>query len=39
LTYRWNHPDPEMDRLQQAAAVLVEDGVARGPRLTEAWFC
>jgi len=30
LTYRWKHPDPEMDRLQEAAAALVEDGVARG---------
>ncbi len=30
LTYRWNHPDPEMDRLQKTAAALVEDGVARG---------
>jgi hypothetical protein len=30
LTYRWTHPDPEMDRLQEAAAALVEDGVARG---------
>ena len=30
LTYRWTHPDSEMDRLQQAAANLVEDGVARG---------
>jgi hypothetical protein len=29
LTYRWAHPDPEMDRLQQSAAALVEDGVAR----------
>ena len=30
LTYRWTHPDSEMDRLQEAAAALVEDGVARG---------
>jgi radical SAM superfamily enzyme YgiQ (UPF0313 family) len=30
LTYRWTHPDPEMDRLQEAAAALVEEGVARG---------
>jgi radical SAM superfamily enzyme YgiQ (UPF0313 family) len=30
LTYRWTHPDPEMDRLQEASAALVEDGVARG---------
>ena len=30
LTYRWKHPDAEMDRLQEAAAALVEDGVARG---------
>jgi hypothetical protein len=30
LTYRWKHPDPDMDRLQEAAAALVEDGVARG---------
>ena len=30
LTYRWKHPDPEMDRLQESAAALVEDGVARG---------
>ena len=30
LTYRWKHPDPEMDRLQEDAAALVEDGVARG---------
>jgi len=30
LTYRWTHPDAEMDRIQKAAAALVEDGVARG---------
>lgn len=30
LTYRWTHPDSEMDRLQEAAAALVEEGVARG---------
>ncbi len=30
LTYRWAHPDPEMDRLQETAAALVEDGVAQG---------
>ena len=30
LTYRWTHPDSEMDRLQEAAATVVEDGVARG---------
>jgi radical SAM superfamily enzyme YgiQ (UPF0313 family) len=30
LTYRWTHPDPDMDRLQKAAADLVEDGLARG---------
>jgi radical SAM superfamily enzyme YgiQ (UPF0313 family) len=30
LTYRWTHPDPEMDRLQQAAAAVVEDGLAGG---------
>jgi len=29
LTYRWAHPDPEMDRLQEAAAALAEQGVAR----------
>ncbi len=30
LTYRWTHPDPEMDRLQEAAADLVEHGLALG---------
>ncbi len=30
LTYRWTHPDPEMDRLQEAAASRVEEGIARG---------
>jgi radical SAM superfamily enzyme YgiQ (UPF0313 family) len=30
LTYRWTHPDPEMDRLQETAASVVEDGLARG---------
>jgi len=25
LTYRWSHPDPEMDRLQEAVAGLVEE--------------
>jgi radical SAM superfamily enzyme YgiQ (UPF0313 family) len=30
LTYRWTHPDPEMDRLQDRAAALVERGVALG---------
>lgn len=25
FTYRWTHPDPEMDRLQTAVARLVED--------------
>jgi radical SAM superfamily enzyme YgiQ (UPF0313 family) len=30
LTYRWRHPDPEMDRLQETAASVVEDGLARG---------
>jgi radical SAM superfamily enzyme YgiQ (UPF0313 family) len=30
LTYRWTHPDSEMDRLQESAATLVEEGVARG---------
>ena len=30
LTYRWTHPDPEMDRLQEEAASLVEAGVALG---------
>jgi radical SAM superfamily enzyme YgiQ (UPF0313 family) len=30
LTYRWIHPDPEMDRLQEKASALVEEGVARG---------
>jgi radical SAM superfamily enzyme YgiQ (UPF0313 family) len=30
LTYRWVHPDPEMDRLQQEAASLVEEGVSQG---------
>lgn len=30
LTYRWTHPDPEMDRLQEAATAVVEDGVASG---------
>ena len=30
LTYRWTHPDPEMDRLQEKASVLVEEGVALG---------
>jgi radical SAM superfamily enzyme YgiQ (UPF0313 family) len=30
LTYLWTHPDPEMDRLQEAAARLVETGIVRG---------
>jgi len=30
LTYRWTHPDPEMDRLQRAAAGVVEEGLAGG---------
>jgi len=30
LTYRWTHPDSAMDRLQEAAAAVVEEGVARG---------
>ncbi len=30
LTYRWTHPDSEMDRLQEAAVTVVEKGVARG---------
>jgi radical SAM superfamily enzyme YgiQ (UPF0313 family) len=30
LTYRWIHPDPAMDLLQEEAASLVERGVALG---------
>jgi radical SAM superfamily enzyme YgiQ (UPF0313 family) len=30
LTYQWTHPDPEMDRLQEEAAAVVEEGVALG---------
>ena len=30
LTYQWTHPDSELDRLQETAAALVEDRVARG---------
>jgi radical SAM superfamily enzyme YgiQ (UPF0313 family) len=30
LTYRWKHPDPGMDRLQEEAAAVVERGVERG---------
>ncbi|MBI4543198.1 MAG: radical SAM protein [Gemmatimonadetes bacterium] len=36
LTYRWKHPDPRMDRLHAAAAVLVEGAARAGedPRVT-----
>ncbi|HWP35507.1 MAG TPA: CUAEP/CCAEP-tail radical SAM protein, partial [Thermodesulfobacteriota bacterium] len=36
FTYRWTHPDPRMDRLQQAASRLVEAAAAAGeaPALT-----
>jgi hypothetical protein len=30
LTYRWKHPDAEMDRLQETVFALVEEGVGRG---------
>jgi radical SAM superfamily enzyme YgiQ (UPF0313 family) len=30
LTYPWKHPDPEMDRLQERTAALVEEGVEGG---------
>jgi radical SAM superfamily enzyme YgiQ (UPF0313 family) len=30
LSYRWTHPDPRMDRLQQAAADLVAEAAERG---------
>jgi radical SAM superfamily enzyme YgiQ (UPF0313 family) len=28
--YEWTHPDPSVDRLQQAVTALVEDATARG---------
>ncbi|HXV60864.1 MAG TPA: CUAEP/CCAEP-tail radical SAM protein [Vicinamibacteria bacterium] len=30
LTYRWEHPDPEMDRLQRASQKLVENALVEG---------
>ena len=30
LTYRWSHPDPEMDRLHQEATALVASGTKGG---------
>jgi hypothetical protein len=30
LTYRWSHPDPEMDRLQVEATALVASGTREG---------
>ncbi|HEY8368882.1 MAG TPA: hypothetical protein VIM86_06145, partial [Thermodesulfobacteriota bacterium] len=30
FTYRWRHPDPRMDALQQEAAALVEEASRRG---------
>jgi radical SAM superfamily enzyme YgiQ (UPF0313 family) len=30
LTYRWTHPDPEMDRLQVRASAVVEAGAREG---------
>ena len=30
FTYRWRHPDPRMDALQQEAAALVEEASQRG---------
>ena len=30
LTYRWEHPDPEMDRLQRASQKLIENAMGEG---------
>ena len=30
LSYRWTHPDPRMDRLQEAVAALVAEAAERG---------
>ncbi|HSF19871.1 MAG TPA: CUAEP/CCAEP-tail radical SAM protein [Vicinamibacteria bacterium] len=30
LTYRWDHPDPEMDSLQRASQKLVENAMVEG---------
>jgi hypothetical protein len=30
FTYRWEHPDPEMDRLQKAVAAVVEQDTKAG---------
>ncbi|MGH9319453.1 MAG: radical SAM protein, partial [Vicinamibacteria bacterium] len=30
LTYRWKHPDPGMDQLQEDSEALVADGVSQG---------
>lgn len=35
LTYRWAHPDPSMDRLQQQVMTAVERGVADNRSATE----
>jgi radical SAM superfamily enzyme YgiQ (UPF0313 family) len=34
LTYRWRHPDPEVDRLHQDVSAIVGVKIARGRRAT-----
>lgn len=43
LTYRWRHPDPRMDRLQQQLAALAGEaerrGLTAGESFAAAWQC
>ena len=37
-TYRWHHPDPRMDRLQQTVAAIVEAAEQRKADTVETFF-